>query len=388
MINNKLALFTVAAAMAQQVSGLNAHRHIHDVMEKRALDAEKRIAELEARGVVTETVWSYVTTTIHWSPDMGSPPPTDAAVVIEEAPAAPAPAPTTLAKVVMAEGSNAPAVEQPAAEAPVSEPKQEKPKSKKPKQNKPKKEKKPSNGGSSPSGSPFDGKRGIAYNSAELANTFGASCSSCKWGYNWASRRDDFDSKYDFVPMLWGNDAEWTNDWEKNANDMIDQGAKALFSFNEPDIASQANLSPAQAAQDFKTHMNPFSEKALIGAPSVSNSGEAGQGLEWLQQFVDTCNGECKFDFCNVHWYSEPEYANTLFEHLEKAHEICGKPIWLTEFAPLGSGPAVDSFIEEVIPKLDDVEYLDAYSYFMVSQDHLMSGEGLSSAGKMYATVA
>ncbi|KAH8177965.1 glycosyl hydrolase catalytic core domain-containing protein [Sarocladium implicatum] len=393
---NKLALLTAAAAMAQQVSGLSAHRHIHDVMEKRALDAEKRVAELEARGVVTQTVWHYVTTTIQWSPDMDSPPPTDAAVVVEQAPAAPAPAPapTTLAKVVMADNSNAPAVEAPAAEVPATESVSEAPKEeKKPQQNKskqekkPKEDKKPSNEGSS-SAAPFSGKRGIAYNIAELANTFGDNCESCVWGYNWASRRDDFSSKYDFVPMLWGNAAEWTNDWEANAKDMIAQGSKALFSFNEPDIASQANLTPDQAAQDFKTYMNPFSGDALIGAPAVSNSGNENEGLDWLQKFVDSCNGECKFDFCNVHWYSEPQYADTLYDHIKKAHEICGKPVWLTEFAPLGSGPAVDSFIETVIPELDKIEYLDAYSYFMVSQDHLMAGDGLSSAGKMYATVA
>src|SRR5687768_10088711 len=103
MINNKLALFTAAAALAQQVSGLSAHRHLH-AMEKRALDAEKRVAELEARGVVVETEWVYVTTTVKWSPGMPAPDPTAAAnVKVENVAPVPEAAPTTFAKVVVAD---------------------------------------------------------------------------------------------------------------------------------------------------------------------------------------------------------------------------------------------------------------------------------------------
>lgn len=378
MMNNKLTLLAAAAALAQQVSGLSAHQHLHRSLEQRALAAEARVAELEARGVVVETVWEYFTTTVKWSPGQEAPVATQPAVAhveVADAPAAPEAVPTTLAKVV--------------APAPEASATQEKPKTSKPKGGNNSNNNNGSNQGSSPSGSPFSGKRGIAYNDASLANIFGGQCESCCWGYNWASRRDDFSSKFDYVPMLWGNrDMDLAN-WQQDASDMISQGSKALFSFNEPDIASQSNMSPSEAASLFKSQMNGFHGKALIGAPSVSNSGNANEGLDWLQQFVDACAGECQFDFANIHWYSQPQYSDTLFEHIQKAHEITGKPVWLTEFGPIDSDAAsTDAFIQDVIPKLDKIDYLDAYSYFMVSQDHLMSGDGLSAAGKMYATVA
>jgi hypothetical protein len=376
MINNKLTLLAAAAALAQQVSGLSAHQHLHRSLEQRALAAEARVAELEARGVVVETVWEYFTTTVKWSPGQEAPVATQPAVVqaeVADAPAAPAAVPTTLAKVV------APA---PEAAAPKSTKTTSSKKSKATSGS-------GSNSGSPSSGSPFSGKRGIAYNDASLANTFGGECESCCWGYNWASRRDDFSDKFDYVPMLWGNRDNDLANWQQDASDMISQGSKALFSFNEPDIASQSNMSPGEAASLFKSQMNGFHGKALIGAPSVSNSGNANEGLDWLQQFVDACNGECQFDFANIHWYSQPQYSDTLFEHIQKAHEITGKPVWLTEFGPIDSDDAsTDAFIQDVIPKLDNIDYLDAYSYFMVSQDHLMSGSGLSAAGKLYATVA
>jgi hypothetical protein len=390
MMNNKIALLTAAAALTQQVAGLSAHRHLHEALEKRALAAEKRVAELEARALVIKTDWVVVTKTVHWSPDMLVAAPT-ADPVPEAAPAAPAPvvvevAPTTLAKVAAPEATAAAAPVAAVAEAeanvdPVPEV------SKKAK--KPKTEKKPAETPAA-SGNAFLGsKRGIAFNDAQLANTFGAACADCGWGHDWSSMRDDFDSKFNFVPTLWGPQPEHSQNWASNAQQMIDQGSKALFSFNEPDIASQCNLSPAQAAQDYVTYMNPFHGKALLGAPAVSNSGQPGQGLDWLQQWITECGDNCKFDFCNVHWYSEAQYADTLFEHLENAHKVCGgKPVVLSEFAPLDTGSAVDDFVSTVIPKLDQIEYLVGYSYFMVDSSHLMSGNtDLSSYGQIYATV-
>ena len=194
-----------------------------------------------------------------------------------------------------------------------------------------------------------------------------------------------------FIPMLWSDDPELTTVWEKNAEECISQGSKALFSFNEPDIASQASMAPDHAAKAYVKYMNRFYGKVLLGAPAVSNSGDANQGLAWLQQFMDACKHEgCKIDFCNVHWYAGADWTDNLFEHIENAYTICGgKPIWLTEFATFGSDQVIGNFIDAVVPKLDKIDYLHAYSYFMVSDGSLMdSGDDLGSYGKVYATVA
>ncbi|KAJ6436749.1 hypothetical protein O9K51_10713 [Purpureocillium lavendulum] len=45
-----------------------------------------------------------------------------------------------------------------------------------------------------------------------------------------------------------------------------------------------------------------------------------------------------------------------------------------------------DAFLQNVIPKLESLEYLAGYAYFMVSEGSLMSGSNtLSDAGRVYA---
>lgn len=190
--------------------------------------------------------------------------------------------------------------------------------------------------------------------------------------------------------MLWGDAPEWTDSWDANAEDALNTGSVALLSFNEPDNTGQANMTPEQAASSHAAWMNKYQGRALIGAPAITNSGDPGQGLEWLQGFMDACNAQedgCAVDFCPVHWYSEAQYQDTLFTHLESAHDICdGKPIWLTEFAPVNSDSELVSFVEDVIPQLEALDYLHAYSYFMVEVGRLMFTDiDLSDYGQAYA---
>lgn len=421
MLTNKAIAIAALAAFTEQATAFNSHRHLHRQVDKRALETD------------WVTVWETVYVTC--STDIVPEPTPD--VPAGDSPAepdvdAPPPAPTTssvtsTSTVVVAPTTTAPAVEEPepAAEEPaaptpqlttlvtaVKPPAEEPtpdtpaPESVAPVLNPVEPEPQPTSTAAPssapaaeettapkpPSGSPVSSKRGLAYNDAGLAQTFNAACESCSWAYNWASSRGDLGDDIDYVPMLWGDAPLHTGHWDEDCENELAKGVKAIFSFNEPDHATQANISPAQAAASHIEWMNKYAGRALIGAPSITNSGNPGEGLEWLQGFVDACEASeegCSFDFCNVHWYSEAQYADTLFEHLEKAHDICGgKPVWLTEFAPLGSDDQITDFMTNIIPELDNVEYLEAYSYFMVSAGSLMSSTtSLSGYGQIYASV-
>jgi len=75
--------------------------------------------------------------------------------------------------------------------------------------------------------------------------------------------------------------------------------ATYLLAFNEPDLTSQSNLSPATAAQLFKQYIQPIQAKnknLKVGAPAVS---AAPGGRVWLASFLTACNG-CKFDFLPI----------------------------------------------------------------------------------------
>lgn len=228
-------------------------------------------------------------------------------------------------------------------------------------------------------------KRGLAYNDAALANAFGDACVACSWGYNWGSARQGLKPGLRYIPMLWGDIPVHTSHWDADAERAISQGAELMFSFNEPDKHDQANMTPQAAAVAHMKYFSRYAGRAKIGAPSVTNSGDAGQGIQWLKSFLHECGEGCAVDFCSVHWYSEAEHWHTLFDHLRRAHETCrGKPIWLTEFAPVSGD--VGAFLQNVIPRLESLEYLHGYSFYMVSSGSLMSdSKTLSAVGKIYA---
>ncbi|KAF7559880.1 hypothetical protein G7046_g4260 [Stylonectria norvegica] len=362
---NKVAVFAAVAALSEQALAANPHRHLHQAVEKRQ----------------QQTDWVTVWQTVVYTAGQEPPVPTVAAPYTHNG----IPTTTSVSFVVVPTTSAAPVKVHTTLSTAV------KPTATKATKAVSNDDIKVENFASSNKNSLGFNKRGLVYNDVNLANTFGNACPSCGWGYNWDSSSYGLNSKFSFVPQLWSPDSGHTNQWNNNANTAINNGAKALFSFNEPDNAGQSNLSPAAAATAHRQWMNPFAGRAKVGAPAVTNSGDAGQGLAWLSAFFTACNaqGGCQVDFCPVHWYSDAQYSSTIWTHLKNAHDICGgRPIWLTEFAATGADSTVTPFLQSVIPQLEALSYLDGYSYFMVSTGRLMSSStSLSAYGSTYANL-
>ncbi|KAI6861217.1 hypothetical protein KC334_g21099, partial [Hortaea werneckii] len=178
--------------------------------------------------------------------------------------------------------------------------------------------------GGSTSGS-FSGKRGLAYNDASLTSCFGGA-SKVGWAYNWGSSSNGLDMDVSYVPLLWGTSEDFTGAWNDNAQAAIDSGSQYLFSFNEPDMSSQANLSPEDAAEAYKKYMSPFAGKAKMCAPSVTNGGGS-MGLTWLSNFLDACS-DCQIDCVSIHWYDSYENTEYFKDHVNNATEIApGKEV-------------------------------------------------------------
>lgn len=87
-----------------------------------------------------------------------------------------------------------------------------------------------------------------------------------------------------------------------------------MFTLNEPDING---ISPAQAASWYKQHINSLPTKKAL--PAITSSGSKNQGLDWLSQMVKSCNGGCKYDYINIHWYGKSfaEFKN----HVNTVHK-------------------------------------------------------------------
>lgn len=229
-------------------------------------------------------------------------------------------------------------------------------------------------------------KRGFAYNDASLATPLLGG--KVTWGYDWGQTRGDLPDDLDYVPMLWGPASDHSSTWSENAKKAIAAGSTNLLSFNECDNIGQANISPAQAAADHITYMNPFSGQARIGSPAITNSGADGEGISWLKSWITECNGKCAFDFCAFHWYS-PADPKEFLEHATKVHEACDKkPVWLTEFAPFGDDSTINDFLLDVMDQMDNnatYSFIERYSFFMLSDGSLVNGGAASLYGNSYA---
>ncbi|CAK7223727.1 hypothetical protein SCUCBS95973_005277 [Sporothrix curviconia] len=231
------------------------------------------------------------------------------------------------------------------------------------------------------------GSRGLAYNSGDLLAPFLTSGTKINWSYNWGQTADaGAPSDLEFVPMLWG--PTHSDGWSANAAAAIADGASSLLSFNECDNVDQCNLDAASAAAAHIEYMNPFSGQARISTPAITNSNVAGEGVDWLTAFLEACNGECAYDFCAAHWYNGPETSDFL-AHLVAVHEACGKPVWITEFAPTGSDEEISAFLETVMTAMDTdptYDFVERYSYFMAATGSLLSSStALSAYGNTYA---
>ncbi|KAI1119973.1 glycosyl hydrolase catalytic core-domain-containing protein [Nemania abortiva] len=234
-------------------------------------------------------------------------------------------------------------------------------------------------------------KRGLAFNDASLVQEYVNLGGEASWAYNWGDTTADLPSGITYYPMLWSPASEHSNGWDGFAKTAIANGADALLGFNEPDIASQANMSPAAAAAAHIQWMNPYAGQARISTPAISSSENANQGVDWLKQFFTACNGQCKFDFCAAHWYGPGGHdgANQFLAHLKEVHNTCGKPVWVTEFA--AESGSVDDFMNGIVSGLatDEFAFVEKYSYFMASVGQLFdSTTSLSSYGKIYAGLA
>ncbi|KAK4102616.1 glycoside hydrolase family 128 protein [Parathielavia hyrcaniae] len=228
-------------------------------------------------------------------------------------------------------------------------------------------------------------KRGLAYNRPELLQRFLSAGTKVSWAYNWG-QSDDSGTDLEFCPMLWGLKLDFAQTWLANAQRAIDAGSRCLLSFNEPDLGEQANLPPSVAAAKHIELMNPFSGKALIGSPAITNSINDGQGISYLQQWFEACGGQCAVDFVNIHIYGVD--TNVFLNHLLNAHRAFNKPIWITEFGFGGTEDEINAQLETVIDQIENnatFSFVERYSYFMVEDGFMAKGNSMSSYGNTFA---
>ncbi|GAA1888233.1 sigma-70 family RNA polymerase sigma factor [Asanoa iriomotensis] len=188
------------------------------------------------------------------------------------------------------------------------------------------------------------------------------------WYYNWGANNDRMPaSGVEFVPMIWGT---------ANATDATIAQAKregdTLLGFNEPDMAEQANMTPAKALELWPKLQ---ATGMRLGSPSVA-FGAADTG-KWLDQFMKGAKSKgYRVDFITLHWYGG-DFSSAAVGHLKGyIQQVYAKyklPIWLTEFALIrfdGSGAHYPTdaqqvaFINGATDMLQGLSYVERYSWF------------------------
>lgn len=232
-------------------------------------------------------------------------------------------------------------------------------------------------------------KRGAAYNDISTVPPL-TSNGTVSWAYNWAmSLSGSLPSGVEFVPMLWG--AQSIGGWATSVETALSSGSGYILGFNEPDMTSQSNMSPADAANYYMQYITPYSGQAKLISPAVTSSTTPGMGLSWFQSFMGSCSS-CGVSGLAVHWYgnSASELKAFVQQAISTASSYGLSEVWLTEFALVsdinGSGnPAVTAaFLRDVLPWLDSQSMVSRYSYFMCAQNYLLSGSTLNAAGQAY----
>lgn len=238
-------------------------------------------------------------------------------------------------------------------------------------------------------------KKGIAV-STDMGCNLNPENLNVGWYYNWGTTPFTYTGyeNIEYVPMVWGDkNASLINN---KINTAINQGYKYILGFNEPDFTNQANMSVEQAVSLWPYFMNKdihVGSPASAFWPSISTS--------WFQPFMTQIkNSNMDVDFIAVHcypdgWNGGKSMADWFLEEIvDKTWEMYHKPIWITEFSTSGSGitnEGTAAFIENLLPGLDEREYVERYSFFSFNRATFGGGlwwysNGvLSEAGKVYA---
>ncbi|KAM0789286.1 hypothetical protein ACM66B_000126 [Microbotryomycetes sp. NB124-2] len=229
-------------------------------------------------------------------------------------------------------------------------------------------------------------KKGLGYNTAKFVKPF-SDKNALAWAYNWANSetwgsQPALNQNVEFVPMLWGKDA---TGWSAAASKAISEGSKHLLGFNEPDLGSQSNISPTEAARLWKLNMQPFAGKAKLISPAITNGpANQGMGTGWMDQFLAACTG-CRIDGIAIHWYDSATNTGYFTNYLTDVANKYGKKIWLTEFAGSGSVAEQQAFFKKVVPWMESQSFVERYAAFGAFAGTFVNDDGtLRPLGQTY----
>jgi len=181
------------------------------------------------------------------------------------------------------------------------------------------------------------------------------------WYYNWWHETTCGDNDAEFVAMVWGDECATV----ETCRAVLGQSTvklprpSVLLGFNEPDLATQANMTVGRAIE-----LWPALESTglSLGSPATTWTDS---GRVWTDSFM-TQVGQLghRVDFIAMHWYgpcSDIEGLMTAVDHYRRYQ----RPIWITEFSCLGGTVSETSnFISQSMTRLAEDPDVERVSWF------------------------
>ena len=207
-------------------------------------------------------------------------------------------------------------------------------------------------------------KKGLAMG-GDMSETVEMKKMNISWYYNWAIApfNSIVDDGVDQVPMLWGigedNLAELKN---------LTDDSNYILGYNEPDIASQANMSAQEGADNW--HYIKDTGKRTV-SPAASNPNGPSS---WLSSFLEM--EDC--DAVALHCYGGIIDVNRLTRAVDAMWETYHKPIWVTEVSIMGkkgtisdhsyeneeARAQIEEYVQKMAEEMDKRDYVERYAWF------------------------
>ncbi|KAN0059615.1 hypothetical protein ACQY0O_008183 [Thecaphora frezii] len=177
-----------------------------------------------------------------------------------------------------------------------------------------------------------------------------------KWYWHWQDGPNPlFANKLEFVPCFWGK--RYTSDWQQRKSEMDKQLPKAILGFNEPDVPSQSNMLPKEAAELWVKEIQPYKAKGVrLGSPQIA------WDVDWLSKFVKELGKVGgSVDFIAIHWYGRHTDLSLFQAYVAKVYRTFQKPIWVTEYGVTSAGGGTQAQVKQF--HIDATTWLDSQSY-------------------------
>jgi Glycosyl hydrolase catalytic core len=217
------------------------------------------------------------------------------------------------------------------------------------------------------------------------------------WYYDWtpASNIVGYTGSAVFVPEF----------WDGSSITKVSGNSPWVFTFNEPDVVTQSNMTVAQAIADWPTVVADANGK-LIGSPDIGGDLNSNGG-SWLSSFMSSAGtaGD-EVDFIALHAYpmgvgTETADQVSVFEdYITSVHNTYPSyPIVINEFALVNRNTwdatgmtqaAQVAFVNQVVPWMESQSWIIGYSWYAAYQggigsDLLNSDGTMSPIGAAYS---